>query len=167
MIKVIYKVLSNRKYLAIALVSTIALMLLYIVSLSSVVLNSIGILTDKSMLRFISSSSPLQLVLIALLTILFGIWLALQIYLRQKKKTLKTISTITATGGVFSGFLGGLGALGGCPACLIVITAVIGSTATALLLQYRTPIVLLAIGLIIISICATSYSIKNKCRSCK
>ncbi len=167
MLKVIYEILSNRKYLAIAIFSTAVLLSLYIVLLSSVVLKSFGILTDTMMLRSIFSTSSLQLALIVLLTILFGIWLAMQFYLRRKTRVNKTTPVVAAGGSIFSGFLGGLGALGGCPACLIIITAVIGSTATVFLLQFRTPILLLAIALIILSIYTTSETIRNKCRLCK
>ena len=167
MLKIVYTVLSNRKYLAIAVFSSMVLLSLYIISLSSVVLKSFGVLTDTMMLKSIFSNSLLQLALIALLAILFGVWLAMQFYLRQVAKANKTTSIVAAGGSVFSGFLGGLGALGGCPACLAIISAVIGSTATALLLNYRTPIVLLAITLILLSIYATSESIKNKCKWCK
>lgn len=156
-----------RKYLAIAISSAIALMSLYIISLSSIVLKSFGILTDAMMLRSILSGSSLQLVLIGILAILFGIWLTMQLYLRWENREMKTTPIAAASGSIFTGFLGGLGALGGCPACLAIITAVIGSTATAFLLQYRTPIVLLAIALIILSIYTTSQAIKNKCRWCK
>ena len=167
MLKVIYNVLSKKKYLAIAVCSALVMLLLYIISLSSVVLKSFGILTDVMMLRSIFSASLLQLMLMVILTLLFGIWLAMQFYLRSETKANKTTPVIAASGSIFSGFLGGLGALGGCPACLVIITAVIGSTATAFLLQYRTPIVLLAITLILVSIYATSGSIKNKCKWCK
>ena len=166
MLKVIYKVLSTRKYLAIAVFSSMALLSLYIISLSSVVLKSFGILTDTMMLKSIFSNSLLQLVLIALLTILFGVWLAMQFYLRHNNVN-KTTPIFVAGGSVFSGFLGGLGALGGCPACLVIISAVIGSTTTTLLLDYRMPIVLLAIGLITLSVYTTSMSIKNNCKWCK
>lgn len=135
--------------------------------MTNVVLKSFGILTDAMMIKSIFSNSLLQLALIALLTILFGIWLAMQFYLRKENKVNKTAPIVAAGSGVFSGFLGGLGALGGCPACLAIISAVIGSTTTALLLDYRTPIVLLAIGLITLSIYTTSMSIKSKCRWCK
>ena len=167
MLKVVYIVLSKKKYLMIAVCSTLVLLLLYIISLSSVVLKSFGILTDTMMIRSIFSASLLQLTLMVILTLFFGIWLAMQFYLRSESKTNKTSPVITASSGVFSGFLGGLGALGGCPACLAIIVGVIGSTATAFLLQYRTPIVLLAITLILLSIYATSKSIKNKCKWCK
>ncbi|MBI3052343.1 hypothetical protein HYY74_07890 [Candidatus Woesearchaeota archaeon] len=167
MLKVMYTVLSNRKYLAIAIFSTISLMILYIISLSSVVLKSFDIITDTAMLSSIFSGGLLQLILIGVLTILFGIWLAMQLYLRWENKEMKATPIAAASGSVFSGFLGGLGALGGCPACLVIITAVIGSTATAFLLQYRTPIVLLAIALSVLSIYITSKSIENKCGWCK
>ncbi len=167
MLKVVYVVLSKKKYLLIAMCSTLVLLLLYIISLSSVVLRSFGILTDAIMIKSIFSASLLQLALIAMLTILFGVWLAMQFYLRQENNANKTTPIAAAGGSVFSGFLGGLGALGGCPACLAIISAVIGSTATALLLNYRTPIVLLAILLIMLSLYSTSMSIKRKCRWCK
>ena len=167
MLKVIYTVLSKKKYLTIAVCSTLVLLLLYIISLSSIVLKSFGILTDSIMIKSIFSASLMQLTLMVLLTFLFGIWLAMQFYLRSETKANKTTQIIEASGSVFSGFLGGLGTLGGCPACLAIITAVIGGTATAFLLQYRTPIVLLAITLILVSIYATSESIKNKCKWCK
>ncbi len=167
MLKVMYTVLSSRKYLAIAIFSTISLMILYIISLSSVVLKSFGIITDTMMLSSIFSGGLLQLILIGVLTILFGIWLAMQLYLRWENKEMKATPIAAASGSLSSGFLGGLGALGGCPACLAIITAVIGSTATAFLLQYRTPLALTAIALSTISIYITSMSIKNKCRWCK
>lgn len=167
MLKVIRTVLSKKKYLAIAIFSAIILMMVYIISLSSVVLKSFGIITDPIMLASIFSGGLLQLILIGLLTISFGIWLTMQFYLRRENKKMEKTPIAAASGSVFSGFLGGLGALGGCPACLVIITAVIGSTATAFLLQYRTQLVLLAIVLSILSIYVTSKSIENKCKWCK
>ena len=167
MLKVILAVLSHRKYLAIAMLSSIALIALYAISLSSVVLNSFGIITDPMMLASILSGGLLQLALIGILTITFGIWLAMQFYVRQKNKQIEKTPIATAGGSVFGGFLGGLGALGGCPACLAIITGVIGINATALLLQYRTPLVVFAIALSVLSIYVTSKSIENKCKWCK
>lgn len=164
MLKVVHLVLSKKKYLMIAVGSALVLLLLYIISLSFI---TPRVLSDTMMIKSVLSNSSLQLALIILLTILFGVWLAMQLYLRWETKANKTTPVITASGSVFSGFLGGLGALGGCPACLVIITAVIGSTATAFLLQYGTPIVLLAITLIVLSIYGTSASIKNKCKRCK
>ena len=163
-LRVVYIVLSKRRYFFIAVFSALVMLSLYIISFSFI---TPRILTDVGMIKSVLSNSPLQVTLIILLTFLFGIWLAMQFYLRLETKANKTTPVITASSGVFSGFLGGLGALGGCPACIAIIAGVIGSTATAFLLQYRTPIVLLAITLILVSIYATSGSIKNKCKWCK
>lgn len=167
MLKAMYTVLSNKKYLAVAIISTIALIMVYIISLSSVALKSFGVITDTTMLSSIVSGGLLQLLLIGMLTMLFGVWLAMQFYLRREIKEINTTPIAASSGSLFSGFLGGLGALGGCPACLVIITAVIGSTATAFILRYRTSLVLLAIALSILSIYITSKSIENKCRWCK
>ncbi|MBI2449055.1 hypothetical protein HYV49_02040 [Candidatus Pacearchaeota archaeon] len=96
-------------------------------------------------------------------------WIAMQLYLRKEIKTNKAqpIPIVEAGGSISSGFFGGLGAVAGCPACLVIIAAVIGSTATTFIVEYRTPILLLAIALIILSIYTTSKSIENKCRWCK
>ena len=163
-LRVVYIVLSKRRYFFIAVFSALVMLSLYIISFSFI---TPRILTDVGMIKSVLSNSPLQVTLIILLTFLFGIWLAMQFYLRSETKANKTTQIIEASGSVFSGFLGGLGTLGGCPACLAIITAVIGGTATAFLLQYRTPIVLLAITLILLSIYATSESIQNKCKWCK
>lgn len=167
MLKVILTVLSHRKYLAIAMLSSIALIALYAISLSSVILKSFGIITDSMMLSSILSGGLLQLLLIGILTITFGMWMAMQFYVRQENKQVAKTPIAAASGSVFGGFVGGLGALGGCPACLAIITGVIGINATAFLLQYRTPLVLLAITLSLLSIYVTSKSIENKCRWCK
>ncbi len=167
MLKVIHMVLSSRKYLAIAIFSGVILMILYMISLSSVVLKSFGIITDPIMLASILSGGLLQLILIGMLTITFGVWLSMQLYSKWENKEIKTTPIAVTGGSVFSGFLGGLGALGGCPACLAIITGVIGVNATAYILQYRTPLVLFAIGLSVLSIYVTSKSIENKCRWCK
>ena len=164
MLKVVYIVLSKKKYLAIAVCSALVMLLLYVISLSSI---TPRILSDTMMIKSVLSNSFLQLALIILLAILFGVWLAMQLYLRWETKANKTIPVITASGSIFSGFLGGLGALGGCPACLVIIAAVIGSTATTFIFEYRTPIALLSITLILLSIYVTSESIKNKCKWCK
>ena len=161
---IVHMVLSKRKYFVTALFSALVMLSLYIISFSFI---TPGILTDIGMVKSVLSNSLLQVILIVLLTILFGIWIAIQFYLRKEIKTNGVQPIAEAGGSIFSGFLGGLGALGGCPACLAIIAAVIGSTATTFIFEYRTPILLLAIALIILSIYTTSKSIKNKCVWCK
>ena len=165
-LRVMYIVLSKRRYFFIAVFSALVMLSLYIISFSFI---TPKILTDIGMIESVLSNSSLQVTLIILLTILFGIWIAMQLYLRKEIKTNKAqpIPIVEAGGSIFSGFFGGLGALGGCPACLVIIAAVIGSTATTFIFEYRTPILLLAIALIILSVYTTSETIKRKCRWCK
>ena len=163
-LRIVHMVLSKRKYFVIALFSALVMLSLYITSFYFIIP---GILTDIGMAKSVLSNSFLQVILIILLTILFGIWIAMQFYLWKEIKTNGVQPIVEAGGSIISGFLGGLGALGGCPACLVIIAAVIGSTATTFIFEYRTPILLLAIALIILSIYTTSKSIKNKCVWCK
>ena len=159
-----YIVLSKRRYFFIAVFSALVMLSLYIISFSFI---TPKILTDIGMIKSVLSNSSLQVTLVILLTILFGTWIAMQLYLRKEIKTNRAQSIIATGGSIFSGFFGGLGAVGGCPACLVIIAAVIGSTAITFIFKYRTPILLLAIALIILSIYTTSETIKNKCRWCK
>ncbi|MBI2671809.1 hypothetical protein HYX16_02650 [Candidatus Woesearchaeota archaeon] len=163
-LRIVHMVLSKRKYFVIALFSTLVMLSLYIISFSFI---TPRILTDIGMVKSVLSNSPLQVILIILLTFLFGIWIAMQFYLLKEIKTNMVQPIVEATSSIFSGFLGGLGAVGGCPACLVIIAAVIGSTATTFIFEYRTTILLLAIALIILSIYTTSKSIENKCKWCK
>ncbi len=164
MLRIVYMVLSKRKYFFIALFSALVMLSLYIISFSFI---TPVILTEIEMLKSVLSNSPLQVIFIILLTILFGIWIAMQLYLRREIKTNRVQPIVEAGGSIFSGFLGGLGAIGGCPTCLVIIASVIGSTATTFIFKYKTPILLSAITLIILSIYATSKSIKNECVWCK
>lgn len=164
MLKVFYTVLSKRKYLGIAIVSALVLLVLYIIALAPI---TPRIFTEIGMIQSVLYNSPFQLMLIILISILFGIWLSTQIYLKFEVKYNKSSSIITASSSIFSGFLGELGAIGGCPACIAIIASVIGSTATTFIYKFRTPILVLSILLILVSIYMTSKSIGDKCEWCK
>ncbi len=164
MLRTVYMVLSKRRYFLIAVFSALVMLSLYIISFSFV---TPLILTDIMMIKSVLSNSPLQVIFIILLTILFGIWIAMQFYLRKEIKTNRAQPMVVAGGSIVSGFFGGLGAVAGCPACLVIIAAVIGSTATTFIVENRTPILLLSIILITFSIYATSKAIKAKCAWCK
>lgn len=163
-LRVMHMVLSKRRYFFIALFSALVMLSLYIISFSFI---TPRILTDVWMIKSVLSNSLLQVIFVILLTMLFGIWIAMQFYLRKEIKTNKIQPIVEAGGSIFSGFFGGLGALGGCPACLVIIAGVIGSTATTFIFEYRTPILLLAIALITLSIYTTSKSINRRCIWCK
>lgn len=159
-------VLTKRKYVAIAIGSAAALLLVYLVSFAMIVFKSFDARADPMMVQALVSGSVVQAALMGVLAMLFGVWVSLQWYVRQEKKAEKSSSAVAA-GSVFGGFLGGIGSLGSCPACLAVISLVIGSAATTVLFDYKTPILAVGIVLIAISLSVTSKSIGNQCGRCK
>ncbi len=112
-------------------------------------------------------NSTLQVLSLPIISVLFGVLIAMQIYIKRELSDKSAKELGMATGGAASGFMSAIGAIGGCPVCLLFLTSLIGTGLTAFLQTYSLAISLFSIILLSTSIYFARQKIVGKCANCK
>ena len=143
----ILQILKDKKYKAIAFFSSLVMLVAYpLIQTLAVGVNNLDV--------WFAATKPLNLVLYILFSIIFGIFIALQIFnLRQKTCTIGEKSTSVASGGVAS-ILAIL--VPQCPACISIVTLLLpASSALALggfFVKYNSLLISVSISLLLLGI---------------
>ncbi len=132
----LFKILNEQKYLYIAIIATIAMLILFPVFQS---LGNVG-----TWLTFIS---PLNFVLYLIFSVLFGITLAVQYYSYKQKVASCQVKSSSAQVGSILGIFAFQ-----CPACIPVLAQVLGFNTVIFLSVYKTPLILIGIALMFLSL---------------
>ena len=131
----LFKILSEKRYLAIAVAATFVMLLIF------PTFQSLGNLDV-----WFGFISPLNFVLYLIFSVLFGITISTQYYsFRQKVQACELKSA-----GSQAGSLLGIFAFQ-CPACIPILAQALGFNTVIFLSIYRTPLILLGILLMLIS----------------
>ncbi len=108
---------------------------------------------------YLENTSSIELVSIALLSILAGILVSVQFELFKKRKQ-KTAETTLS---LFGLFLGSLVSSATCLACFGLLISIIGISAVGFLIEYRLPII---VGSIIVTLATLYISLNSSCSKC-
>lgn len=132
----LYKILIHEKYLAVAIVSAIAMLIVYPIFQS---LGNVG--------TWITFIKPSNFLLYLVFSVLFGITLAVQYHsFKEKSKSCELKSVPSQAGSIL-----GLFAFQ-CPACIPVLAQVLGLNTVVFLSVYKTPLILIGLALMFVSL---------------
>ena len=132
----LFKILKQEKYLAIAIVAAIAMLIVY------PLFQSLGNLS--TWLTFIS---PLNFVLYVVFSVLFGVTVGVQYYsFKEKQKSCELKSASSQVGSILGVFAFQ------CPACVPVLAQVLGFNTVIFLSAYKTQLILIGIALMLVSL---------------
>src|SRR3989344_6556863 len=151
--RTLIEVLSYKKFFIIAGITALILFgVLYYLMVSTVANNSLKIAIMMSGVNFIY----LSILLITIMSILFGIYLSLVMF---------KFSFINAKKGAFGFFGGIIGAFGvGCPTCGAFLFGLIGAPLALMLLPYRgLELQVVGILLLILSVFFVGKGLTGKC----
>lgn len=154
-------VLSNRNYLFTMIFLAIGLFWLFIyIPVRSVPGNDFAF--QLSILR------PGEVVLLTILSTLTALSLTFNIFALSHKSSLQTGASMIGQGatGFFSGMLATVFGSATCAYCVSAIFGFLGVGSVFFLLDYRTPITLGAITLLLISLYFTSRKVLGICEAC-
>ncbi len=162
-------VLKISKYRKIAIFSSLAIFILLFGSMLFIVnkASEIGGMPILWSLENIWYNSTLQVLFLPIISVLFGVLIAMQVYIKKQLSDKTNKEFGIATGGAASGFLSGIGAIGGCPACLLFLSSLMGTGLTVFLQTYSLAISLISIALLSASIYFARQKIIGKCDMCK
>ncbi|MEK6852422.1 MAG: hypothetical protein AABX59_00955 [Nanoarchaeota archaeon] len=144
----ILNILKNKKYLALAVISALVMLVAYPL-IQTYVSGGINVID-----LWFTVTKPINLVLYALFSILFGLFLTLHIYnLRQKVCSIKEKRTSASSGGIGT-ILAVL--VPQCPACLSLVAlflpAATAVSVAGFLSKYNTLLLILSTTLLILGI---------------
>ncbi len=161
-------VLKISKYRKVAIASSLAIFaflfgsMLFIVNKAS----ETGGMPILLSLENIWYNSTLQVLFLPIISVLFGVLISMQVYIKKELSDKTNKEFGIATGGGASGFMSAIGAIGGCPACLLFLTSLIGTGLAAFLQTYSLAISLFSVILLSTSIYFARQKILGKCADC-
>ncbi len=131
----LFKILSERRYLATAVIATFAMLIFFLT------FQSLGNLDI-----WFGFISPLNFFLYLIFSVLFGITISAQYYsFKQKTQACEIKSSASQAGSLLGIFAFQ------CPACVPILAQALGFNTVIFLSAYRTPLILVGIVLMFVS----------------
>lgn len=145
-----------------------ALLLLSVVIYASYLLLPVWLIPGNSFQFQLQLFRAQDHVLFAALSLAAALLLLMQVYLFRRTRGSAKLSAVGRGGvGVWSAVFGGLLATAACSSCIAAFLGFLGVSSTLFIVNHRTPVVLIAFGVVLIALLATARRIQGYCKDCE